>query len=429
MRRVNSLKSAEAFLSYSSKDREKVHAFAEKLCEHGVSVWIDESGIDGALLWGEEIVTAIENCKVLVVFISSSSIVSKFVYKEVQLASELEKDILPLRLEPVEMPRRLKFLLAGIQYLNLYEGDDVRNISTVLRSLLRLGVSTVPPEIATGPVQAPAATPATRTGWHGEKLPAGMRRGPTEPVLIWDTGKRVEVEMVYVPPGDFFMGSNDPDAPENEKPMHTHPMPYGYWIARQPVLSKHYLAFLRQTGLHTVRLTTRDRLEDVPATGLTWHDAAAFCRWAGLRLPTEAEWEKAARGIDGRKYPWGNQPPSPDRCVTSEHPVYGGKCTAPVGSAPTGASPYGALDMAGNVWEWCADWYEEYAYRRYAKGDTTPRSHGAAKVDRGGSWDSPQSRCYGSHRGALHPDSMKESLGFRPALSATSLPPDPESKP
>jgi formylglycine-generating enzyme required for sulfatase activity len=173
-------------------------------------------------------------------------------------------------------------------------------------------------------------------------------------------------EWCTVPAGDFLFGSHfdqDSHAFEDEMPQLRLYLPT-YRIARLPVTNAQYKMFMDATD-HAAPPHWRDRAipdgqEDHPVVHVSWHDAQAFCEWANVRLPTEAEWEKAARGVDGRLYPWGNEDPDASRC---NFDLTVG-LTAPVGSYPAGVSPYGVLDMAGNVWEWTAtvwlDTYENY---------------------------------------------------------------------
>jgi formylglycine-generating enzyme required for sulfatase activity len=222
--------------------------------------------------------------------------------------------------------------------------------------------------------------------------------------------------VVWVPPGPFLMGSDecrDPSAYDDEFSQHEVTLP-GYWIGRYPVMVAQFRAFVEASGYEP---TNRDSLEgpgDHPVVRVTWDDALAFCGWLSERsgalvtLPSEAEWEKGARGTDGRIYPWGDEW-DPDRCNSKE----GGKGhTTRVGAYPDGASPYGLLDMAGNVWEWTRSLARDYPYNP-ADGREDLDARGLRAVH-GGSWFNSQwyARC--AFRGSDIPDVYYDlNLGFR----------------
>src|SRR5581483_6617739 len=160
-------------------------------------------------------------------------------------------------------------------------------------------------DVAPVPSQAPRVVPVA-LGWSGEKMPPGMRKGAEKPVYVFDTGKGIEIELVYVPPGDFYMGAINGD--QTEKPLHTHSVPYGYYVARTEVTWANYLSFCRATG-HATPVRPEWAVSDQhPVVNVTWFDARAFCEWTSMALPTEPEWEKAARGSsDPRQWPWGDE--------------------------------------------------------------------------------------------------------------------------
>jgi formylglycine-generating enzyme required for sulfatase activity len=206
---------------------------------------------------------------------------------------------------------------------------------------------------------------------------------------------RPEIEWVDVPAGEFVMGSSDadPDADSSEKPQHTVYLD-AYRIGKYEVTNRQYAQCVRAKVCKEPTDTEYyddPAYADHPVVSLRWLDTRDFCRWIGGRLPTEAEWEKAARGTDGRIYPWGDEPPD---CDKANLPGCTGGTKA-VGSYPEGASPYGAMSMAGNVYEWVADRHAADYYARSPERNPQGPDAGDLRVLRGGSWDRPHSdaRC------------------------------------
>ena len=218
--------------------------------------------------------------------------------------------------------------------------------------------------LAGGPLSEEIAQIAAHfSGPGGLSVPAGSpSQVPCQPF---------EPEMVWIPAGPFLMGSDtgvDSDARDIEQPQHILYLP-DYYIARTPVTNAQYLACVQATDCqppeHWKSKTPPKGEEDHPVTWISWHEAVDYCEWLAevtrrpYRLPSEAEWEKAARGTDGRLYPWGNEWDA-ERCNTLET---GGEGTTPVGAyGGRGDSPYGCTDMAGNVWEWTGSLYGTYPY-------------------------------------------------------------------
>lgn len=197
-------------------------------------------------------------------------------------------------------------------------------------------------------------------------------------------------EMVLIPAGEFQMGSVD--GFDDEKPVHTVYVD-AFYMDVYEVTNALYKKFVDATG-HSApecRDNSTYNAPEQPVVGVSWHDAIAYAEWSGKRLPTEAEWEKAARGgLKAKKYPWGDKLTHGD----ANYSGTGGKDrwdgTSPVGSFS--ANGYGLYDMAGNVYEWCADWYDSGYYSASPERNPTGPSSGTGRVLRGGSWDDKQVR-------------------------------------
>jgi toxoflavin biosynthesis protein ToxD len=351
------------FLCHSSNDKPAVRELYQKLrAETWIQPWLDEEEIFPGHDWNMEIEKAVEAADAIIVCLTKSSINKEgYVQRELRIVLDFADYkpegtlyIIPVRLEECELPRSLR----KWQYADYFEGQRERAFQRLLVSLkrrtdsigLKLDLEDVviykgKRFIALKEVPKPtqSITPVSKIA-----LPNGM-------------------EFMCVPAGKFLMGN---DKYKNEKPQHTVDIPYNYWMARFPVTNDLYNAYVKFKDInHPVGLW--EKKKDHPVVHVSWNDAMAYCQWLNnllkdelsqeliLRLPTEAEWEKAARGNDGREYPWGNEFDK-NKCNTKE----GGQgTTTSVGwYSPHGVSPYGCADMAGNVWEWTHSLFMSYPY-------------------------------------------------------------------
>lgn len=233
--------------------------------------------------------------------------------------------------------------------------------------------------------------------------------------------------MVYIPEGWFLMGSTEKDGRigmavgVDELPQHKVYVK-GFYMDRYEVTVEEFKRFLKTTGRSAPRIWTEEEWrrmypapeDDHPMNGVSWYDADAYCQWAGKRLPTEEEWEKAARGADGRQWPWGNELNSLKKLRANTQEA-GIGWTTPVGSYPEGGSPYGVYDMAGNVMEWTSSWYQPYpgsTLQREAFGEKY-------KILKGGAWENssvPLTRS--AYRHAVAPKWDHPGHGFRCAMDS-----------
>ena len=227
--------------------------------------------------------------------------------------------------------------------------------------------------------------------------------------------------MVLVPAGEFTMGSDEGD--DDEQPIH------------RVVLDSFYLDTFEVTNGRFAKFVAAIQSEppwgfadqetpvvhaDRPVRWVNWMEALGYCLWAGKRLPTEAEWEKAARGTDGRTYPWGNDPP------TAAHAVFGltegAETVSPIGNRNPGSSPYGVHDLAGNLYEWVTDWYDDAFYTQHAPSNPRGPGEGTTKVQRGGSYINSPYRLRAAFRTTGDPTEHDPHVGFRCAHDAPALP-------
>jgi formylglycine-generating enzyme required for sulfatase activity len=316
-----------------------------------------------------------------------------------------------------------------------------------------LATATQPPPTSTNTPKPTATTAATSTPLPTETPAPTEQVSPTatsESALV-TTGQPTPVAtrvsdmdqmvQVYVPAGEFIMGSNDIEAQISytngraypEIPVFTMSLD-GYWIDKFEVTNRQYALCVDAGACQPPYLSRSEtrlsyygdpEFDNYPVIYVSWYMATAYCKWAGRRLPTEAEWEKASRGTDGRKYPWGNDPVSGDkanfcdkncpRSIANQNFDDGYADTAPVGSYPAGASPYGAMDMSGNVWEWTSSIIMPYPYNAN-DGREDPNKY-AERVWRGGPWSNGYWWIRSSVRYRSIPTYWYVNLGFRCAAS------------
>ena len=253
--------------------------------------------------------------------------------------------------------------------------------------------------------------------------------------------------MVLIPEGEFLMGSEQIDAEDDEKPVHTVYID-AFYIDIHEVTIGEYKQFVQETGHRALPpwVSTESPTNEHPVVGVSWHDAMAYARWARKRLPTEAEWEMAARGgLSGNKYPWGNDAPDGTQCNYADKHVAGlvenfeggeevitwadedvddgYEHNAPIGNYSPNA--YGLYDMAGNVWEWCIDEYDADFYANSPRENpisggeildiiySSPNNITTARVSRGGSWADSASGIRVSHRNGSPSTNIYTNIGFR----------------
>ena len=262
--------------------------------------------------------------------------------------------------------------------------------------------------------------------------------------LPWIADSRIadsREDMVLIPEGVFVMGFNIENDEEwgdtDEEPVHEVYLS-AFYIDRYEVTASDFARFLNEHSQEAHRyfesgsgvtieyenhvFSPRPGLKNYPANRVSWYGADAYCRWSEKRLPTEAEWEKAARGTDARVFPWGNEFPTNDRVTFRRKFVdLGFKVMKPVDSLPLGRSPYGLRHMAGNVWEWVSDWYDDDYYERSPVRNPQGSDTGISKVLRGGNWYYKAYYMRTTYRFNERPGIFKIWQGFRCAKNKKKI--------
>jgi formylglycine-generating enzyme required for sulfatase activity len=393
------------FLSYSSQNRASVEPVNFALAAQGHDVCFDRDDLPAGTEYDQRIIEAVEGADLFVFMLSPASIrPGSYALTELGLAQRKWTNpsgrVLPVAAEPVafdHIPPYLKSVTVLEPSGNLAAAvvDAVRRLESAGRRPKRVAL------LASAAVLVALAIAA----WF---LFASDRRKTAI------TGKD-GAPSVLVPAATFTMGDGE------ESPLRTVYVG-AFYLDRFEVTTARFAKFLEATGaLNPPEGWDEAKsaaAQDLPVVGVDWREADAYCRWAGKRLPTEAEWERAARGTQARTYPWGNDAPGPDRArflISAPGPYQGG--LAPVGSHAAGQSSEGIQDLAGNASEWVADWYSE----SFATGDVRnpkgPES-GPGRGIRGGGWQEPAERLRSAKRFYASPDTRAEDLGFRCARDA-----------
>lgn len=224
--------------------------------------------------------------------------------------------------------------------------------------------------------------------------------------------------IAFIPDGEFAMGSDR--GQDDEQPVHRVSVK-AFYLETQEVTVARYAAFLmsqKPDPPFKWNEATNGSHENKPVVGVNWYDARDYCRWIGRRLPTEAEWELAARGTEGRMYPWGEAHPTRGHANAGHTKWHGYDTLTNVGQFELGKTPNGVYDLAGNLWEWVADWYDASYYQFSPRENPPGPSAGPLRALRGGAWNNDAKTIRSTNRAGYAPDARRNDVGFRCAKDA-----------
>lgn len=392
------------FLSYASEDRERIEPIRYALAEQGHDIFYDREDLKPGEAFDTRIRAAIERSELFVCFLTPNTVdAGSYTLSELSVAERMwpraDGRVLPVIL--ADVPRKdIPAYLRSVTCLTPV-GNVTASVSDAVHQLARAHSRRRMRKIAILAVAIliPAAIAAY---WLVQRAAVSAKDG---------------VQLVRIEGGVFTMG-DDEFFPMRE--VYVSP----FYIDAVEVTTSRYAMFLEANGA----LAPPDEWErvdlkkngELPVVGVSWNDAAAYCQWVGRRLPTEAEWERAARDSDQRKYPWGNEEPGANRAVyarDAEYAYEGG--LERVGSLEAGRSREGVYDLEGNASEWLGDWFTDSFPIDDVRNPKGPAA-GEKKVIRGSGWHEPVDRLGGSRRYQASPDNRTDDVGFRCAMDAPS---------
>lgn len=384
------------FLSYASQDREQAQSIYLALRDQGHRIFFDRADLPAGDEYHNRIRQAIEDCRLFIFLVTPQALdAESYTLSELEIAEKSGRKLFPVALADIDFSK-LPPSLKAVTILR----PDGNVAASVAAEVHRIAVSIKRRWLK----RAAAASGLLVLGGAAIFYGIDVRDGVE---IVGKDG----APAVLIPAGKFVMG-DDENSPRREIFLDA------FYMDRYEITVARYGNFLKATG----KVNEPDdfpesdlkKFGDFPVVGVNWHGANNYCRWAGKRLPTEAEWEKAARGEDGRKYPWGSDEPTSAHArfgVSSRKPVYPDGVSR-VGTHPKGMGPFGMYDLAGNAWEWVADWYSTSFPRDKSQNPKGPDS-GTAKVIRGGGWMDPADRITATKRMYLNPNESLEDIGFR----------------
>ena len=413
------------FVCHASDDKPRVRELCRRLREDGFEPWLDEERLLPGQDWELELSGAVRRSDAVIVCLSVASVGKVgYLQKELRLvldAAEYQPEgrifVVPVRLEQCALPIRL----SRWEYADLFVADGYERLKAALTAPTERGdrasLAPLPAGVET-PFSPPFSAPRHRrrvtlaagvliviaggTALYRITRPIPVKLPTTPPPADTHPTKTALDGMISIPGGRFLMGRNDRSDPE-ASPAHEVALP-AFHLDRTPVTNAVFAAFRRTTNKISPSVPIVPGGDQAPVTQVTWDEAAAYCLAGGKRLPSEAEWEYAARGPDGRLYPWGEAFEA-GAVNTLEsgigHPE-------PVAIRPRNVSVYGVADMSGNVWQWCAD-----DYRHYPGEAAAFAIPGGAKVIRGGSYQSDRLHVTAVTRNLELPATRSPAIGFR----------------